>query len=223
MADEKVRHHYEAEGSGAVSCSDLLGRLHKKFDALSAAFPEEFKDMAPVRSAGGRHSPTFDNSDDDDSDNKVDGEGDDDGGNAAVVLAVSDQALLLMQDESIGWKLIAQLQWRQTGDGVISKMDVRRRLADAGAWGKALFPKGGPIAGAAMVRALSFWLEQFAGRARQECKGLEKRDKNCVFQLVALGAVQRELFDAALRTPELLEFALHEIQDIDLPREIAAA
>jgi hypothetical protein len=52
----------------------------------------------------------------------------------------------------------------------------------------------------------------FAERAERVCVGW---DKNGVYQLIAHG---KEMFDAALATPDIRTYLQHQQQDLDLPK-----
>jgi hypothetical protein len=112
----------------------------------------------------------------------------------------------LMSDEAVGWTLIDELQWAHSCDRNISATDVRRALASVSKKGH--------------LGALVYWLDWFAGRAREILPSLKGTDKNSVYQLVALG---KQTYGGVLETPDILEFALHQLQDVNLATEVAAA
>jgi hypothetical protein len=238
MADapgSRVKTHFESPLVGSVSCSQLLSSLHKTHERLEKLFPDEFKNMR--RPIAGEPAGGGDDSDDSDDDDADDGRPDDHkqldrwgvlrppGGprpRAAARLPAAkteqEQTLALMQDEAVGWQLISMLWWKYKCDGAISSRVLRETLSRASGWPKMAGAQE-EFHAAAVLRATRFWLERFATVARSECKAVAGWDKNCVYQLVAHG---KELFEASLKTPDVLEFIQHQIQEVDLAQELAA-
>lgn len=197
---DKVRVYFEV-GTYQHSCATILPKLHDVYNKLQPVFPDEFKNTRPPVVA-----PVDNPADDSDEENKQPAA-------AAAPESEQDQALLLMQNEDIGWKLVAMLGWRDKEDGGgMTAQQVKKIIANADEMPESIGIRGGPWHPRAVVQALYYWMEQFADRAARVCAGW---DKNSVYQMVAHG---KEMFDVALTTPDIRTYLQHQQQDLDLPK-----
>lgn len=204
MNEDRVRAYYEPSFGATTNCAQLLHKLHAMFDQLEGAFPGEFKGVRPA--VAGPPALTRYDSDSDEEEHGTDDRKD----------SRQDQALKLMQNQETGWMLISQIAWRDVCEEVITKKELKKRLQGASNWPGAAGLRGGSWHASAVLRALSYWMELFAERASEACRGWSK---NSVYQLIAHG---RELFEAALKTPDILAFISHQVQDLDFPEILTA-
>lgn len=228
--DHKIRDITNSTYQTPYECAGILHKLHNLYDALVIKFPDEFKHTIIERQPlpwGG-----FAQKDDEDEDDEGDDSDDEPVGGlprpprrviapkkpkkpqGGLPAAPEDQAILLMQDEKVGWELVAHLGWKFACDGEITDADLRKTLSGAAGW------MPGAYLASAILRATLYWFSTFADRTKAASKAIAGWDKNSVYQLIAHG---RDFTASVLAAPDLQEFAAHQMQAVDLPAMLAAA
>jgi hypothetical protein len=199
MAAVRLRILGESAFSYTTPCAVLLAKLHEAHHRIASLHPAEFKNClrenAPVQYQYAQPM----------------GLGQPPLGQAQPLPMLGqaqpaeNKALDLMASEDAGWGLIAKLGWAHASDRAIQPIEVKKI-----------------VTGFAVdeLKALVHWLDQFSEKARRACASLKTADKNSMYQLVACG---RELYQAMLTIPDVLDFMRHQLQDVDLAAAIATA